>query len=288
MIRSKGRTVLNRLTRLLIENRGVSFEGRGLRIEAKAGSEPTIYIYDVIVANDAEAEFWGGVSAESFVKEVRALEAKTIHVRINSPGGDVFAARAMQAALRDSGAKIVAHVDGIAASAASFIAVQADETIMGEGSMLMLHKSWAMQIGNADDMRQTADILDKNDLLMAQTYARASGLSEAEVMGLLAAETWMTPDESMAHGFADSIDLGTKVENHWKLDALRREKDATSQGATAAVGFHTPDPAGSTPAPATINEAPRATKSHADVSRAMFSHKFGTSGALANHAEVSR
>lgn len=91
--------------------------------KAEESGESTLYLYDVIVSDD----YWGGISAEKFVKELNALDAPTIHLRINSPGGEVFAARAIEAAIRNHPARIVAHVDGYAASAASFVAVACDE-----------------------------------------------------------------------------------------------------------------------------------------------------------------
>src|SRR5699024_2920096 len=87
------------------------------KAQAEASGDAALYLYDVIVGDDC----WGGISAEKFVKELNALDAPTIHLRINSPGGEVFAARAIEAAIRNHPARIVAHVDGYAASAASFV-----------------------------------------------------------------------------------------------------------------------------------------------------------------------
>ena len=92
------------------------------KAKAEESGEATLYLYDVIVSDD----YWGGISAEKFVKELNALDAPTIHLRINSPGGEVFAARAIEAAIRNHPARIVAHVDGYAASAAAFMAVACD------------------------------------------------------------------------------------------------------------------------------------------------------------------
>ena len=79
------------------------------KAQVEASGEATLYLYDVIVSDD----YWGGISAEKFVKELNALDAPTIHLRINSPGGEVFAARAIEAAIRNHPARIVAHVDGV-------------------------------------------------------------------------------------------------------------------------------------------------------------------------------
>ncbi|WP_301100276.1 ATP-dependent Clp protease proteolytic subunit, partial [Propionivibrio sp.] len=111
--------------KLLSENRGKGF----FSVE-NAAQETTIYLYDAIVGTDLEAEYWGGVSAETLVKTIRGVTAPVINLRVNSPGGDVFAARAIEQALRDSAATVIAHIDGYAASAASFMVMAADQIIM--------------------------------------------------------------------------------------------------------------------------------------------------------------
>lgn len=121
------------------------------KAKAEESGEPTLYLYDVIVSDD----YWGGVAAEAFVKELNATAAPTIHLRINSPGGEVFAARAIEAAIRNHPARIVAHVDGYAASAASFVAVACDEVEIAPGGFFMIHKAWTFTAGNADDLLGT-------------------------------------------------------------------------------------------------------------------------------------
>lgn len=103
-------------------------KGKGsFHVENKTEAEATIYLYDAIVSDD----IWGGVSAVNFVKELNALSNPVIHLRINSPGGDVFAARAMSQAIKEHKSKIIAHVDGMAASAATFPVIAADESVIG-------------------------------------------------------------------------------------------------------------------------------------------------------------
>lgn len=189
----------NKLFKLLANNRGAGF----FRAE-QAGDEATIWIYDAIVASDADADWWGGVSAESFVRQLRELTASTIHLRINSPGGDVFAARAMEQAIREHAANVVAHVDGFAASAASLITVAADKAIMAPGSFLMIHKAWTIEIGNADAMFATAALLEKIDASIAANYAAKAGDGE-DWAALMAAETWFTAEEAVTAGLADEL-----------------------------------------------------------------------------------
>src|SRR5699024_9441941 len=121
-------------------------EAKPSAFEVKAAfNAATIYVYDVI------GGFFGGVDAEDFAREVAALDVDTIHLRINSPGGDVFDARAMQTALRGHRAHVIAHIDGLAASAASGIAMAADEIEIAEGGFLMIHNAWTLAMGNQAD-----------------------------------------------------------------------------------------------------------------------------------------
>ena len=138
------------------------------KAKAEESGEATLYLYDVIVSDD----YWGGVAAEAFVKELNATAAPTIHLRINSPGGEVFAARAIEAAIRNHPARIVAHVDGYAASAASFVAVACDEVEIAPGGFFMIHKAWTFTAGNADDLLHTAEMLEKLDASLVDTYAK--------------------------------------------------------------------------------------------------------------------
>mgnify|MGYP000732902780 CR=1 FL=1 len=151
------------------------------RTENIAGSsEATIYLYDMIVDSDIEAEWWGGVSPQAFIKELNGISAKTIHLRVNSPGGSVFAARAIEQAIREHSATVIAHIDGIAASAASFLIMAADHVEMAPGSFLMIHKAWTYAYGNADDMLKTAEMLDQID----GSFCAADSLRDAMTLSI--------------------------------------------------------------------------------------------------------
>jgi ATP-dependent Clp protease protease subunit len=216
---------MKHLLKLLADNR----QAPAKRFEVVAkGEEAEVFLYDAIVSTEAEAEWFGGVAPESFVKALRAIDAKTINLRINSPGGSVFAARAIEQALRDHPAKVVAHIDGLAASAATFIAMAADEVVMGKGALFMIHKAWTGMYGNADDMRSEADLLDKIDGTLADTYAARSGKSADEVAAWMAAETWFTADEAVAAGFADRVAESTSAKNEWNLSAYAKAPQSAS------------------------------------------------------------
>lgn len=215
-------------------------KGRGqFRVENSAADEATIYLYDIIVSDP----FWGGVAAIDFVKELAAIKAGTIHLRINSPGGDVFAAQAMAQAIREHPANIIAHVDGYAASAATYPALAADETVIAEGGFFMIHKAMTMAYGNSDEMLATADLLNKVDASLLALYASATGKDEQQIRDWMAAETWFSAADAVAQGFADRVAQAPakKTANlaTWNLSAYAHapalpEPDANDKAAPAA------------------------------------------------------
>ncbi len=207
----------SRLNKLLADNRKAA--ARKFEVLAKQGSdEAEIFLYDAIVSSQEEADWYGGVAPEAFVKAVRGIDAGTIHLRINSPGGSVFAARAMEQALREHKARIVVHIDGIAASAATFIAMAGDEIVMNKGAMFMIHKAWTWTAGNADDLAKEAGLLAKIDGTLAQTYADRTGKDVETINGWMADETWFTADEAVEYGFADKL-AETEARAEWNLSA---------------------------------------------------------------------
>ena len=170
------------------------------KIECKKDQpeEATVYIYDEIS--------WWGIQAEQFVKDFNAITAGTIHLRLNTPGGSVFDGMAIYNAIKQHKSKIIAHVDGLAASIASVIAMACDEIIMGEGSFLMIHEPWSLCAGSADDMRKEADLLDKVSATILSVYMNRSNKKEEEVCAMMAEETWLNAQEAVDAGFADSVD----------------------------------------------------------------------------------
>lgn len=186
-------------------------------------NEATLWLYDAI------DDYWG-INAGDFAKSVAALTADTIHLRINSPGGDVFGARAIVAALRGSGAKVIAHIDGLAASAATFIAANCDAVHMADGAFFMIHQASTFTWGNSADLRETASLLDKVDATIVNDYVRRTGLPEQQIRDWMAAETWFTAEEAKASGFVDQIVSGQKVDNSaWDFSDCRNAPKALLQ-----------------------------------------------------------
>lgn len=188
--------------------------------------ETTIYIYDAIVADDISAEWWGGVSAQSLVPQIRAIGGGTIRMRINSPGGDVFAAQAIAQALKDTSAHVIASVDGYAASAATVLSMAADEVEISDGGFYMIHNAWSFAMGNAKAMTSMAVLLNKVDGSIAGQYAAKSGKSAEEMKALMDEETWFTAQEAVEIGLIDRIAQPAKQEAKaqasWDLSAYSR------------------------------------------------------------------
>jgi ATP-dependent Clp protease protease subunit len=196
-------------------------KGKGLfKFEASADAA-TVYLYDAIVNTADEAAYFGGVDPKSFIDAIKAIDAPVINLRINCPGGSVFAGRAMEQALREHPSKVIAHVDGYSASAASFLMMAADEIVMASGAMVMIHNAWSMAFGNASELRQTADLLEKIDGTLISTYAARTLQDPKQIQDWMAAETWFTATEAVAAGFADKV-AETKAKAQWDMSAYAK------------------------------------------------------------------
>lgn len=162
----------------------------------------TMRIYEPI-------DSWGGLWGISALEFLEALDqvgdVEEIRLHINSPGGEVWEALAILNNLRQHDARVVAVVDGIAASAASFIACAADETLMAPNSQLMIHDAWGLCVGNAADMHSTGDVLDKVSDNIAAIYADRSGGSVEEWRATMRDEGWYLAQEAVDAGLADKI-----------------------------------------------------------------------------------
>jgi len=196
-------------TQLEIMNAGSRREP--LRV-VNADDVATIYVYDMIGG-------WDGVQANEFVKELAAITAKQINLRINSPGGSVFDGRAMAAAVQQHESRVTAYIDGIAASAASWLAIAADEVVIADGAFIMIHNSQALGMGDKRVMLELAGVLEQLDETFVADYVGKTGKTAAEVRGWMDAETWFGADESVANGFADRVEKGKKASNSWNLAA---------------------------------------------------------------------
>lgn len=173
----------------------------GLVLKAAAKDEAEILIYDAI-----GKDFWGdGVTAKQFDTDLKAFgSVRRLNVRINSAGGDVFDGVAIFNTLARHSARKTVYVDGLAASAASVLAMAGDEIRIGAGAFMMIHNAWGLAIGNASDMRRTADLLDSVSAQIADIYARRTGNDVKAIAQWMQDETWFDPDAAVKHGFADA------------------------------------------------------------------------------------
>ncbi|MCS3505009.1 head maturation protease, ClpP-related [Achromobacter sp. JUb104] len=221
-----------KIPKLLQMARDNASGSKPLRAESSNG-EHTIYLHGVI------GGWWGDIDATEFAKALSSITAETIHLRINSPGGDVFDARAMMTAIRQHSAKVVAHVDGLAASAATDVCMACDEVEISQGAFFMIHNAWTVAIGNKADMRETADLLEKVDGAIMADYVARSGQSADQVKTWMDAETWFSADEALEHGFVDRIvDAAAKkstTSNAWNLAAYQNAPKALTKPKSPVV-----------------------------------------------------
>jgi ATP-dependent Clp endopeptidase proteolytic subunit ClpP len=164
-------------------------------IQAKANEEADIFLYDEIGG-------WG-VNAKSFIDAVRATGAKRINLRINSPGGSVFDGIAIYNFLR--GQDVTVQIDGLAASISSIIALAGKTVRIAGNGFFMIHNPWGGAIGEADEMRQTADLLDKIRDSLVGTYAAKTGKDYDTIKKWMDSETWFSAAEAKDAGFVDEV-----------------------------------------------------------------------------------
>lgn len=175
--------------------------------QIRAATEPgagELLLYGEI----ADSTWWGDeVTPRQFREDLQALgDIKELRVYINSPGGDVFAGSAIYSILKRHSARKLVYVDGLAASAASLIAMAGDKITMPVNAMMMVHNPWMIVIGDAPTMRKAADDLDKIRESMIAVYQARTGLDQAKIVELLDAETWMTAEEAVKLSFADEVE----------------------------------------------------------------------------------
>lgn len=171
-----------------------------------AGNSRTAEVY---IFGDIGESWWSDqtVTAHQFVRDLDKLDAEILNVRINSYGGAVSDGLAIYNALRRHRAKKTVTVEGVAVSIASLIAMAGDTVDMPANSLLMIHAPWGAVQGNAADMRDMADVLDRYAAAMASSYARKTGQPEADMLALLTdgENHWYTAVEAQAAGFADTV-----------------------------------------------------------------------------------
>lgn len=168
------------------------------RIENRAEEDSAaVHIYDEIG--------YFGTTAADFVRDLNALKVRQLNVHINSPGGEVWDGVAIHNAIKRHPADVTVRIDGLAASAASFIAMAGDTIIIEPNAQMMIHDAMTLMVGNAAEMRETADKLDKASDTIATMYANRAGGELADWREAMRAETWYDGEEAVAAGLADKL-----------------------------------------------------------------------------------
>jgi ATP-dependent Clp protease protease subunit len=202
-------------------------------VRAANDSSASISIYDTIGDN------WEGtgVTATRISAALRSIGAnQAVTVNLNSPGGDFFEGVAIFNLLRQHQAKVTVQILGLAASAASVIAMAGDEILMGEGSFLMIHNAWTVAIGNRHDLAQAAQTLEPFDAAMANLYAKRTGISQDAAATLMDRETWIGSDQAVADGFATGLIDGSQIDKNTSASGNKRAL-ALIEASMAKAGY---------------------------------------------------
>lgn len=246
-----------------------------------ASSANTISVLDVI-----GEDYWGeGVTAKRISGALRTIGSNDVVVNINSPGGDMFEGLAIYNLLRAHSGKVTVNILGIAASAASIIAMAGDEIHMGRGAFLMIHNCWSIGVGNRHDFAKLAADLEPFDKSMADIYVARSGQSESVVSKMMDDETYIASSDAIAKGFADGLLAADEINDGdespqaaiRKLDAAlakaempRSERRKLISALTGSMPGATSDPNGTPSAtneinPKTLSDLQEAVKAFAKV-----------------------
>lgn len=198
-------------------------ESPGLRVKASDTAATKMYLYDVIGG-------WDGITASDVVRNLAGVTG-ALDVHINSGGGDIFEGVAIHNALKNHQGDVTVHIDGVAASAASFIAMAGDRIVMEANATMMIHDAWTVVVGNAAEMREAADLLDLLSDTIAEMYAKKTGDTTESWRTKMQGEVWYSADQAVAAGLADEKVSDAKASNKLDLSLF----NYTSTGASAPV-----------------------------------------------------
>lgn len=192
------------------------------KVQAISDDETEIMIYDVIG--------WPFISADDFVRALAGITAKTVTVRINSPGGDVFDGMAIFNALKTYNGKVVTRIEGIAASMASVIALAGKEVQAYANTMYMIHEPYAFTAGNQYSLRELADILEKMSGQMIDIYSSNASPGKREIAQMMKDEAWLTAKEAKEKGFIDTVLDGKGAKAQFDLSMFSNVPDGLDGG----------------------------------------------------------
>ena len=186
-----------------------------------------VYIFDEI------GNF--GVSAQSFIEEIKSHKGSPMNIHVNCVGGDVFEGMAIYNVIKKRSAKTTVYIEGIAASMGSVIALAADRVIMAENSLFMIHNAWGGATGEARDMMKTAKLLEKISGEIADIYTKKTGMPYDKVKDMMDEETWLSAEEAYDLGFVDSISDAIKVAAKYDVSKF---KNITSEEISSKLSIN--------------------------------------------------
>lgn len=178
-------------------------------VKAADDDNNTITIYQPI----GEDFFSDGFTARRMSAALRSIGERDVVVSINSPGGDFFEGATIYNLLREHKGKVTVKIPGLAASAASLIAMAGDRILVSEIGFLMIHNAWGIVIGNRNDMRKAAETFDVFDSAMADVYAARTGFDRSEIAKMMDSDTWLNASNAIEKGFADELMPAKSIED---------------------------------------------------------------------------
>ena len=202
-------------------------------LEKSGDNETTVTLYDEIGAF--------GAGSKQFLSDIGKLSGQHIHLRINSPGGSVVEGTAIYNALRRHKGGVTVHIDALAASMASVIAMAGAPVLIADNALLMIHNPWTVSMGGSEDLRKEADLLDMLKVNLRNAYVRKTGLGETEIQDMMDKETWLDAVDAVALGFADAIEEGVAAAATATPENLRARFDNFAKGMSQKAEIEVPE-----------------------------------------------
>ena len=202
-------------------------------LEKSNDGTATIHLYDEVGAF--------GAGSKEFLADLAKLDGQHIHLRINSPGGSVVEGTAIYNALRRHKGGLTVHIDALAASMASVIAMAGAPVYIADNALLMIHNPWTISAGDSEQLRKEADLLDKLKSTLVNAYTRKTDIPQDQIAEMMNAETWLDAVEAVALGFADAIEEGVAAAATATPEMLRARFDNFAKGMTDPAVTETPE-----------------------------------------------
>jgi len=194
-------------------------------LEQTGNNETTVTLYDEIGAF--------GAGSKEFLSNLGKLSGQHIHLRINSPGGSVIEGTAIYNSLRRHEGGLTVHIDALAASMASVVAMSGSPVFIADNALLMIHNPWTVSMGESKDLRKEADLLDKLKSTLVNAYVRKTGMDAEEIAKMMDEETWLDAVEAVALGFADAIEEGVAAAATATPEMLRARFDKFAKASSS-------------------------------------------------------